>query len=265
MSLRVLTRNSNLCVLALLLLTAWAGRAGAQSCVSASDTTIGCIGLYKVGTCDAFCPYGLHSTPPALGTWQVETNFVVKQQGAKALTLIQAPPDKINRAQALARKVLGKKGMNYRNVATVQQAIAAVDSLYNATPVGKVHLMIIGHGSPGSIKLGEDDLDNAANQAKFVGAMTGKLANLTLFGCRVAQGQAGQAFVQKLSGQLGDINVKAWTQPVAADTNDFWSVTGSKKDVPVADPRLIALLSIALLAFGARAVARSRRGRSEIA
>jgi len=225
------------------------------------------LGLYDPGTCDAFCPFGLHSTPPTLGTWQVETNFIVKQQGAKALTLIQAT-DKINRAQANARKVLGKKGMNYRNVASLAAAIAAVDSLFSANPAGgKVHLMIIGHGSSGNIKVGETNVNNgagAANQTMFEDSLKGKIANLTIFGCNVAKGDAGQAFVQKLAGTLA-VQVKAYTQPVAADTSDFWVVQGSKKDVPIVDTRLIIVLSILLLAFGAWAVARSRNGRSEVA
>lgn len=273
MSLRNFRRSAcaTTCLAALLLLASWTGRAGAQSCSSPTDTLIGCIGGYEPGTCDSRCGYGLYSTPGNLGVWVVEDNFIPKHQAANALALVQGG-DKINKFQENARKVLTKKGIQYRNVANVQEAIAAADSLYIATG-GPIHLLIIGHGRAGSIKVGEDRFNHdtpegLAAQEKFEGAMAGKLLNLTLFGCKVAQGEGGQALVHKMRANLGDIDIKSWTESVAADTNDFWTVLDSKKKlvaIPGADPRLIALVALALLVSGSLVVARSRRTRDEIA
>jgi hypothetical protein len=262
--------RSTTCGAALLLLTAWTGSAVAQSCSSPSDTLIGCIGGFEPGTCSAICSYGLHSTPNTMGIWMVEDNFIAKYQAANALALVQAG-DKINKFQANARKVLTNKGIQYRNVATVQQAIAAADSLYNSSG-GPIHLLIIGHGREGSIKVGEDRFNHdtpegLAAQAKFEGAMAGKLVNLTLFGCSVAKGEAGQALMSKMAANLGGIEIKAWTAPVAADENDFWTMLDTKKKMnvstPAADARVIALVALALLVTGSLFVARSRGTRGE--
>lgn len=256
------------CLAALLILAAWSGNARAQSCSGPSDNTVGCIGGFAPGTCTAICSYEIGTTPPELGVWVIEENFIPKHQQPNALALVQAG-DKINRFQANARAVLAAKGIAFVDVATVQAAIAAVNAAYAANGNNPIHLLIVGHGTEGYIKVGEDAFDvvDPADQNKFIGAVAGKLINLTLFGCSVAGGADGQKLIHKMAAALGLEEIKAWTRTVAASPTDFWVLRDSKKklvEAPGADPRLIGLVSLLLLGTGSLFVARWR-GKGEIA
>lgn len=80
------------------------------------------------------------------------------------------------------------------------------DTLTGRSGIEAVHLL--SHGSAGSVNLGASTL-NSGNLAQYSaqwdtirGALT-ENADLLIYGCNVAQGEVGQAFVQQLAQLTG--------------------------------------------------------------
>jgi Ca2+-binding RTX toxin-like protein len=86
---------------------------------------------------------------------------------------------------------------------------------------------IISHGSPGSITLGSGvlnngNLDDYAAQLAQIGRHLGEDADIMLYGCEVAQGKAGQTFIERLA-QITGATVAASARLVgAADLGGDW-------------------------------------------
>lgn len=110
-----------------------------------------------------------------------------------------------------------------------------------------IDVAIYGHGSPGSMKVGEDVLepDDPTDPTECIdkiNGLAGKICSLTLVGCSVASGPAGQQLLQELFQGLG-VPIKAWTEPIwsypkvyAADpprANRILVEDGSKKKTPI--------------------------------
>ncbi|MEQ1776984.1 MAG: DUF4347 domain-containing protein, partial [Nitrosomonas sp.] len=72
---------------------------------------------------------------------------------------------------------------------------------------------IISHGKPGTLLLGSGELNNAnllnyAEQLKEIGRYLGLSGDILLYGCEVAKGKIGQAFIEKFA-RLTGVNVAA--------------------------------------------------------
>ena len=72
---------------------------------------------------------------------------------------------------------------------------------------------IISHGKPGTLLLGSGELNNAnllnyAEQLKEIGRYLSHSGDIFLYGCEVAQGKIGQAFIEKFA-RLTGVNVAA--------------------------------------------------------
>ncbi|HEY2955836.1 MAG TPA: DUF4347 domain-containing protein [Candidatus Eisenbacteria bacterium] len=215
---------------------AWPQGIRAQTCGPGEDTLHVCLGLDEVEFCDATCNLG---ETEFIAASVSDTNFYPKLRTPGAIAAVQAAVGNAGKRKALdnARQVLGKAGFTIVNINSVQDLIAAVLAAYAANGNNPIHLVIVGHGRPGSVKVGEDRLNHdteagQAAQTKFVGAVRGLLQNLVLVSCNTAQGTAGQGFVEKLSGDLG-APVHAWTGHLQPDAinKTFWS-DGAKKEIP---------------------------------
>ncbi|MBP6057813.1 MAG: DUF4347 domain-containing protein [Nitrosomonas sp.] len=84
--------------------------------------------------------------------------------------------------------------------------IKIMDALQGKTEIGVID--IISHGAPGSLMLGSIELNNAnlteyAEQLTQMGAHLRDTADILLYGCEVAQGKQGQAFIEQLSLLVG--------------------------------------------------------------
>ncbi len=203
-----------------------------------------------------------------------ETNFLPVH-----LALVQAG-NKINRFQEAVHEILLKQNPPPKKivkVGNVQDAIKAILEDYKKQGPG--HVVIFGHGSPGHFKIGEDDLADPDIQAKFVNMLKGKLnqaalKQLTLYGCEVGKGVAGQAFLKKLTKGL-QRPVDAWTGKVYAFPNK-WS-DGSpvppelantffieddtvKKDIPAVTEWGMVVMVLLVLAAGTVVIRRVRAG-----
>lgn len=140
-----------------------------------------------------------------------------------------------------ARKVLGALFPGTPIVSgNLQDAIAAI--LARRAALGrKVHVLIDGHGAPGRQQvgveiIGQPDAGEEANEANFIAQLQGELENLELLGCSVADGKAGQDFMEKLSVGLGGIPVKAFTGTVVLKQDvsgrSFLNTFGEKRVLP---------------------------------
>ena len=96
-----------------------------------------------------------------------------------------------------------------------ESGIAAIsEALARGGEFDAIH--IVSHGTPGSLTLGSDQIDNAtlADQRIALQAWAGQLtadADILLYGCDIAQGEAGQAFITELAHLTG--------ADIAASTN----------------------------------------------
>ncbi|HLO52097.1 MAG TPA: DUF4347 domain-containing protein, partial [Kamptonema sp.] len=97
------------------------------------------------------------------------------------------------------------------NLSAIEQI---TNALTNQKNIEAVH--ILSHGSKGSLKLGADvfngkELENFSTQIKQWGNALTENADILLYGCDVAAGEAGENFVKRLSEITG--------ADVAASTN----------------------------------------------
>ncbi|QOJ23020.1 MAG: DUF4347 domain-containing protein [Gammaproteobacteria bacterium] len=89
--------------------------------------------------------------------------------------------------------------------------IQILEALQGKTEISVID--IISHGAPGVLKLGSSELNNNnlaayAEQLTQIGAHLNDTADILLYGCEVAQGKQGQAFIEQLSLLTG-VNVAA--------------------------------------------------------
>ena len=106
------------------------------------------------------------------------------------------------------------------------------DVLANEQDLDAIH--IVSHGSDGALEIGSTRLDAArlAVDAESVARWGQALSvdgDLFLYGCDVAQGAAGQAFVQNLA-QLTGADVAASTDKTGSTPR--WAVTGTWNSAP---------------------------------
>jgi|CXWL01.1.fsa_nt_gi Ca2+-binding RTX toxin-like protein len=93
--------------------------------------------------------------------------------------------------------------------------------------VGLDSIDIISHGKPGALMLGATplnsaNLENYAEQLNAIGKHLNHCGDLLLYGCEVAQGKTGRAFIEQLAGLTG-LNVAASTTLTGAtDLGGDW-------------------------------------------
>jgi hypothetical protein len=87
-------------------------------------------------------------------------------------------------------------------------------------------LVINAHGNSGAMKIGSDSL-KIDNLAEFTSAIKGKVKEVVLMSCNVAEGERGRAFVCAMEQQLG-VNVISYTGVVAVTKRGVptWYTTG---------------------------------------
>lgn len=87
-------------------------------------------------------------------------------------------------------------------------------------------LVINAHGNSGAMKIGSDSL-KIDNLAEFTSAIKGKVKEVVLMSCNVAEGERGRAFVCAMEQQLG-VNVVSYTGVVAVTKRGVptWYTTG---------------------------------------
>src|SRR5262249_43471649 len=106
-------------------------------------------------------------------------------------------------------------------VAAIARAAAEMPAL------AAIH--IVSHGEPGAIALGRArlssaSLDHHADALARIGAALRAGGDLLLYGCDVARGEAGRAFVETLAAMTG-ANVAAASHPVgAANLGGSWQL-----------------------------------------
>ncbi|NJN56999.1 MAG: DUF4347 domain-containing protein [Leptolyngbyaceae cyanobacterium SL_5_9] len=110
-------------------------------------------------------------------------------------------------------------------------------ALAGRTRVSGIHL--VAHGSPGSLRLGNtqlslDTLGQYQVQLQQWRNALGKTAELLIYGCRVADGTAGIAFIQTLKSLLG-VEVAASSTPVGnATQGGNWNLDARTGDMTAA-------------------------------
>lgn len=201
------------------------------------------------------------------------------------LALVQAPkpPAETTRFLEGCKNVFAKKGVpagRIKTVANLTEAIMEIMTLSGPMGLNRpIDVVICGHGSSGSIKVGSTFLKQGATLKTFVDGVKGKIRRLVLFGCKVAAGPDGQKLVRELSKRLNNIPVKAWTSTVLAYTNVdphpswegerlgklFYMLPGEKKDIPTVSEWGVVVMVLVLLVGGTIVSAGVRKGRSAAA
>lgn len=109
-------------------------------------------------------------------------------------------------------------------VTTIAEARQAILDAYNNNG-GKVQVSIKAHGSPGCMEIGNDTLDtnNLADIITWVDGpnthtLKDKISKMTLYSCSVANGAAGQSFVDD------------WAQAINANITAYEGVVAFNKD-----------------------------------
>lgn len=107
-----------------------------------------------------------------------------------------------------------------RVVDTNESGIAAIGAELAKGQFDTVH--IISHGTPGEFELGSDKINNTTlnDQSSSVANWSEHLtadADILLYGCDVAQGESGQAFINQLA-QITDADVAASVDPTGAES-----------------------------------------------
>ncbi len=125
--------------------------------------------------------------------------------------------------------------------------IAAILARHHLTDLSSIS--IVGHGSSGVIDVGGTTLDGAdlstytAELAK-IGAVLAQGADLQLYACDVAQGAAGDAFLQQLSQATGGTNIAAASHLVgSAAEGGSWDLNVDVGAADVASPFTAAAVS----------------------
>lgn len=101
---------------------------------------------------------------------------------------------------------LATDAVYYRLDASQDGLQQIADSLAGYSNLDAIH--IISHGAPGSLQLGnglvtQTTLDDHSAVLSTIGNALSETGDLLLYGCDVAQGDVGQAFIQQLSTATG--------------------------------------------------------------
>ncbi|MBW4682263.1 MAG: DUF4347 domain-containing protein [Microcoleus vaginatus WJT46-NPBG5] len=122
---------------------------------------------------------------------------------------------------------------------------------------GISHLHIVCHGSPGSLQLGNTNfsLNNLDRYTKKLQSWASSLscASIILYGCEVAAGPVGKAFVQKLSSLTGAFIAASTNKTGSAAFGGDWELeysTGKINTYLAFDPQVLASYSFVLTSFG---------------
>jgi len=103
------------------------------------------------------------------------------------------------------------------NLSAIEQI---TNALANQSDIEAIH--ILSHGSPGSLNLGSDTINNQnlpqfSNKIQQWGKALTKNADILLYGCNVAAGDAGEEFISKLH-QLTGAEIAASSTPIGNST-----------------------------------------------
>lgn len=122
-----------------------------------------------------------------------------------------------------AEQTLREQGKPVATANTLQQAKDAIDA--KSTELGrKITVTLIGHGRPGSIKIGTERINKQgdSNQSgfDFGRKISGDCMNVTFFSCETGAGEVGGTFLQNVANGCGG-TAAAWKETVtaAASTN----------------------------------------------
>ncbi|CAM9904805.1 unnamed protein product, partial [Phaeothamnion confervicola] len=107
---------------------------------------------------------------------------------------------------------------------SVQDAIDAINNHWNNNGNQPFSVVLIGHGAPGNQGMGDgqdtvvgknisDQPASAPSLAAFTAACKGKVSSITMYGCNVAKGASGAAFVQDVATRA-NCTVTAYTGSV---------------------------------------------------
>ncbi len=101
------------------------------------------------------------------------------------------------------------------NLSAIEQI---TNALKNQKNISALH--ILSHGSPGSVNLGteelnENNLENCSQQLKQWGKALTENADILLYGCSIAKGEAGHNFLKRLS-EITDANIAASATPTGS-------------------------------------------------
>jgi len=125
--------------------------------------------------------------------------------------------------------------------------IAAILARHHLTDLSSIS--IVGHGSSGVIDVGGTTLDSAdlstyTTELAKIGAALAPGGDLQLYACDVAQGAAGDAFLQQLSQATGGANIAAASHVVgAAAEGGSWDLNVDVGTANVASPFTAAAVS----------------------
>ena len=101
---------------------------------------------------------------------------------------------------------------DFANQCTVTSISNLVDLVCTATE--KIDLVLVDHGSEGSISINGErvscDAGDAANLMNFC-RLNGKVKSVTLLSCSTGHGDAGKEFLLKISKKLGAVPVTGYT------------------------------------------------------
>ncbi|EGK88264.1 FG-GAP repeat protein, partial [Microcoleus vaginatus FGP-2] len=122
------------------------------------------------------------------------------------------------------------------NLSAIEQITNALNNQKNISA-----LHILSHGSPGSVNLGteelnENNLENCSQQLKQWGKALTQNADILLYGCEVAKGEAGHNFLKRLS-EITDANIAASATPTgSAELGGDWNLEVQIGDISTPVP-----------------------------
>jgi DNA-binding protein YbaB len=178
----------------------------------------------------------------------------------KDLYVVSSGDPNDNGAMTNANQILTKRGKNVAKAGTIQQAIDAINNA--ATNAGqKITVTIMGHGRPGSIKIGTErinkDTDSDMTAKAFGEAIRGSVSDITSWSCETAKGAEGRTYLQNLANGA-QATARGWdTTVTAAGKTEFILVlrdgyfdvdAGDKKKKKAADEHPVELPNLAPLA-----------------
>ncbi|WP_374471684.1 DUF4347 domain-containing protein [Phenylobacterium sp.] len=121
-----------------------------------------------------------------------------------------------------------RPGLEAHLIDASADALAAMASALASGPPA-VTLHLFSHGAPGRLRLGAGELDEAllAERPAVVSGLAGGLARgaqVLLYGCGVAEGEAGRAFLRRLAGTLDAPVAASVTATGAAEQGGDWDL-----------------------------------------
>jgi len=170
------------------------------------------------------------------------------------LVLISSGDPKDNGAMANAM------AQNLPNAQNVNSVAAVVTAIMNACKAAghKVSVTLIGHGRPGSIKIGNQRINDQGDQnggmtsAQFQAAIDMCCSSITFYSCSTGQGPSGTSFLQNIAGSIG--SASGWTNTITIATTYFDANANAMFVTYVPEPVLFAPIVI-----GMALLRRSRR------